>query len=171
MMKQKEKAPAYKEPWFWMVMGPLLVVMMVTISMAVVAFRGADDRVEDSYFKQGRMINKRFAEEAAAMTLGVRGTLEFDFATGEVFAKLEAKELPADLVLTFSHPSDADRDLTLTMKPIGEGRYRADIPAVTAGRWYLIIGTDKAVDEAGAWRVSTEADLQQSHIAHFSAHL
>jgi hypothetical protein len=171
MIKQASKTPAYKEPWFWAVMGPLLVVMVVTLSMVAVAVWVADDRVEDSYYKEGRMINKRFAEEEMAMAMGIRGTLEFDFATAEVFAVLEAQELPTELALTLSHPSAAARDVTLIMQRISGARYRADLPPVAEGRWYLIISNNKTAEDVDAWRVSTEVDLRQSHSAHFSAHL
>lgn len=168
-MKPTNKTPAYKEPWFWMVMGPLLVVMVVTMSMVAVAIWVADDRVEDNYYKEGRMINKRFAEEEVALAQGVHGTLNFDFTTAEVFAELEAKKHPAELALTFSHPSEANHDVSVVMQRIGEGRYRADLPAISKSRWYLIIGNN--TEAADAWRVSTEVDLQRSHSAHFSAHL
>jgi len=168
-MKPTTKTPAYKEPWFWAVMGPLLVVMVVTLSMVAVSVWVADDRVEDSYYKEGRMINKRFAEEEVALALGVQGTLEFDFTTAEVFAELEAKKHPAELALTFSHPSEANQDVSVVMQRVGERRYRADLPAISQGRWYLIISNN--AEAADAWRVSTEVDLQRSHTAHFSAHL
>lgn len=169
-MNQTKKTPAYKEPWFWAVIGPLLVVVVVSISMAGIAILGADDRVSDDYFKQGRMINKHFVGEALAISLGVHGSLEFDFTTAEVFAQVEAKALPAELELTFSHPADAIQDMTLVMQRIGEGRYRADLPTLTGGRWYLIVGNHQAAAE-DRWQVSTEVDFRRSNRALFSAHL
>lgn len=169
-MNQTKKIPAYKEPWFWAVMAPLLVVIVVSLSMAGVAIWVADDRVKDDYYKEGRMINKHFAEEELALSLAVRGSLEFDFTTAEVFARVEAKQLPAELELTFSHPSAAAQDLTVVMQRIGEGRYRADLPALTQGRWYLIIGNHQA-PAGDRWRVSTEVDLRRHNSASFSAHL
>jgi hypothetical protein len=169
-MNETKKASAYKEPWFWAVMGPLLVVIMVSLSMAGVAIWGADDRVTDDYFKEGRMINKHFAAEALAMSLAVRGSLEFDFTTAEVFAQVEAKKLPAELELTLSHPSAAAQDMTLVMQRVGEGRYRADLPTLNQGRWYLIIGNHQASAD-DRWQVSTEVDFRRSNSAQFSAHL
>ena len=169
-MNETAKTPAYKEPWFWAVMGPLLVVIVVSLSMAGVAIWGADDRVNDDYYKEGRMINKHFAEEERALSLAVRGSLEFDFTTAEVFAQMEAKRLPAELQLTFSHPSAAAQDLTVVMQRIGDGRYRADLPALSQGRWYLIIGNHSAATD-DRWRVSTEVDFRRNHRAQFSAHL
>jgi len=168
-MNPSRKIPAYKEPWFWAVMGPLLVVIVVSVSMAVVAVRVADDRVEDDYYKEGRMINKRFAEEEAAIAMAVQGDLEFDFTTHEVFANLQSRKQPAELVLSFSHPSDSQQDLSLVLKRVGEGRYRADLPNLSEVRWYVIIGNNG--EGKDSWRVSTEVDFKRSHTAHFSAHL
>lgn len=169
-MNETKKTPAYKEPWFWAVMGPLLVVIVVSLSMAGVAIWVADDRVKDDYYKEGRMINKHFAEEELALSLAVQGSLEFDFTTAEVFAQLAAKTLPNELELTFSHPSAAAQDLTLVMQRIGEGRYRADLPTLAQGRWYLIIG-NRSMSSADRWRVSTEVDFRRNHRAQFRAHL
>lgn len=169
-MKPVTKKPAHKEPWFWMVLGPLLVVMVVSITMAFVAFRVADDRVKDDYYKEGRMINKRFAEEETAIALAVRGEVQFDFTTGEVWVDLQAKRLPSQLLLMFSHPSDAGKDETLTLRKISSNRYRGDLSRRFEGRWYLIVGTSESV-EADNWRVTTELDFNSRHSAHFSAHL
>lgn len=169
-MSQTPKIPAYKEPWFWAVMGPLLVVIVVSLSMAGVATWVADDRVKDDYYKEGRMINKHFAQEALAISLGVHGSLEFDFAEAEVSAQMDAKKMPAALELVLSHPAEAEQDVTLVMQRIGEGRYRADLPAITKGRWYLIISNLQAAT-GESWRVSTEVDFRRSNNAPFSAHL
>lgn len=152
-----------------MVLGPLLVVMVVSLVMAGVAFRVADDRVMDDYYKEGRMINKRFAEEQNALDLGVKGTLRFDFATAEVLAELDAAVMPAELVLTFSHPSAAAQDLILILRRTGDRRYRADLPQLFEGRWYLIVSA--VADTDVTWRVTTEVDFEKNHTAHFAAHL
>ncbi len=169
-MNETKKTPAYKEPWFWAVMGPLLVVIVVSLSMAGVAIWVADDRVKDEYYKEGRMINKHFAEEELALAQAVRGSLEFDFTTAEVFAELDAETLPMELELSFSHPSSAEQDVTVVMQRIAEGRYRADLPALAQGRWYLIIG-NRSESAEDRWRVTTEIDFRHTASAQFNAHL
>lgn len=169
-MNETKKKTAYKEPWFWAVMGPLLVVIVVSLSMAGVAIWVADDRVKDEYYKEGRMINKHFAEEELALAQAVRGSLEFDFTTAEVFAELDAETLPMELELSFSHPASAEQDVTVVMQRIAEGRYRADLPALAQGRWYLIIG-NRPTSADDRWRVTTEIDFRHTASAQFNAHL
>lgn len=169
-MNQTNKTPAYKEPWFWMVMGPLLVVVVVVLSMAGVAIWVADDRVQDNYYKEGRMINKHFAEEELALALNVSGVIDFDFTAAEVLVDLDAAQLPAQLELTFSHPAEADNDLTVIMSRVDEQRYRADLPPLQPGRWYLIIANHQ-LEASERWRVTTEVNFRDGHRAPFSAHL
>ncbi len=116
------------------------------------------------------MINKRFAEEQVAITQGVVGDITFDFTTAEVFVELQAKELPDQLVLTFSHPANADADETLLLRRIAGGRYRADLAHKLQGRWYLIVSNSGATEDDN-WRVTTELDFNRGHSARFSAHL
>lgn len=169
-MKPPAKRPAWKETWFWLVMTPLLLVVVVSMGTVTLAFRVADDRVPDDYFKEGRMINKHFAEEQNALALNVSGHVDFDFAAGLVRAELTAKFLPGELHLTISHPVNADRDTSVVLKRTGEREYRADLPQALEGRWYLVVSAAENAAQKG-WRVTTEVDFQKSHSALFAAHL
>jgi hypothetical protein len=169
-MNVSAKIPAWKEPGFWLVMAPLILVVVVSMGTVSLAFRVADDRVQDDYFKEGRMINKRFAEEQNALALSVSGRLEFDFPARQVLAELTASALPGELRLTFSHPVDAGRDSTVILKRTGEREFRADLPQVLNGRWYLVVSAAESTAHKG-WRVSTEVDFQKNHTALFAAHM
>lgn len=170
-MNQKDSdSPKGGRLWFWIAMTPLFVVVIVTVSMAIFAFRQADDRVIDDYYKQGRMINKRFEAEKAAMDLGVQGKINFDMASYEVFIDLDAKVLPKKLLLTFSHPMDSAEDQTISLVPGNSGGYRADLNRHYSGRWYLILSAE-AGDTYPAWQVTLDIDFNRNSNASFSAHL
>jgi hypothetical protein len=169
-MKPSAKTPAWKETWFWLVMAPLLLVLVVSIGTVSLAFRVADDRVPDDYFREGRLLNKRFSEEQNALVQGVSGQLEFDFTRGQVQAQLTAEFIPGELQLTFSHPLDGSRDTTVILKRVGESSFRADLPGPLEGRWYLVVSAADSGAHKG-WRVTSEVDFQQTHQASFSAHL
>lgn len=169
-MNTPAKPPAWKETWFWLVMAPLLLVLVVSIGTVTLAFRVADDRVPDDYYKEGRMINKHFADEQNALALEVSGRVDFDFAAGLVRAELFAKFLPGELHLTISHPVTAGRDIHLVLKRTGEREYRADLPQALDGRWYLVVSAAENAAQKG-WRVTAEVDFQKSHSAAFAAHL
>jgi uncharacterized protein len=174
-MSGSERKPAWREPGFWLVMAPLLLVLVVSIGTVSLAFRVADDRVQDDYFKQGRMINKDFDLEQNALDLAVEGTLQFDFSRAEVRAELDAQIQPGELHLTFSHPVDATRDKTLILHRIGEREFRADLPQVFEGHWYLVISVAPATAQENTvqkgWRVTADVDFHKSPTVHFAAHL
>lgn len=169
-MNNPIKRPAWKETWFWLVMAPLLLVLVVSIGTVTLAFRVADDRVPDDYYKEGRMINKHFADEQNALAQGVSGRVDFDFAAAVVRIELAAQFLPGELHLTISHPIDASRDTHLVLQRTGEREYRADLPQGLDGRWYLLVRAAENAAQKG-WRVTTEVDFQKSHSAAFAAHL
>jgi len=164
------KKPAWKETWFWLVMAPLLLVVVVSMGTVTLAFRVADDRVPDDYFKEGRMINKHFAQEQNALALDVSGQVEFDFAALQVRAELSARFLPGELHLTLSHPANAGRDTVLVLRRTGEREFRATLPQALEGRWYLVVSAADSGAQKG-WRVTTEVDFEKSHTASFAAHL
>lgn len=174
-MSRPASKPAWKEPGFWLVMAPLLLVLVVSIGTVSLAFRVADDRVPDSYFKQGRMINKHFGEEQNALQLGIAGVVRFDFAGAEVRAELQGENLPGEVQLTLSHPADATRDQTLVLHRVGEREFRADLPQAFTGRWYLVLSAVPATAQESTaqknWRVTSEVDFHKSLTAHFAAHL
>lgn len=169
-MTASAQKPAWKESWFWFVMAPLLLVMVVSLGTVSLAFRVADDRVQDDYFKEGRMINKHFAEEQNALAQGVSGQLDFDFMARQVHLTLTAKTLPGELQLIFSHPVDEGRDTTLILRRTGERKFSAELPRIPDGRWYLVLSAADGAAHKG-WRVSTEVDFQKSHSVLFKAHL
>lgn len=165
---EKNKQPAYREPWFWMVFGPLIVVVLFSCGFIYVAFVGADDRVFDDYYKQGRMINNRFAAETRARELGLGGVAQFDFSTGEVLVDLQGQQLPGELKLQISHPAEARQDAETTLTRTGEYSYRGSLPREFDGSWYLIFTAGAG---ESSWRITAEADFSQSATVPFAAHL
>ena len=152
--------PWYKELWFWLLISPMLTLIVSVPVMITTAFKGADDRVLDKYYKEGRMINHRFEEHALAVELGVGGTVQVDWAVGELWF-LSTEVLPSNsLDIQFSHPANADKDFTLTLKQVSPKRYRADLVQLERGRWYIsLLGvvSDNGVEKK--WRIPSDINL------------
>ena len=152
--------PWYKETWFWLLISPMLTLIVSVPIMLTTAFKGADDRVLDDYYKEGRMINNRFEAKALALEHDITASIEFDWVTGEAWLNAN-QPLPSDsLRLFFSHPAKADLDFSLTLKQVSAQRYRADIPSMARGRWYLELEGDI---EGETWRISDEVNLAETH--------
>lgn len=168
-MSEVIKKPAYKEPWFWGVFSPLIIVALVCSVLVTFAVIGADDRVYDDYYKQGRMINNQFDAEKNALALAVQGQIFFNDEFSAVDLTLRGRADPDRLILQFSHPSEAQLDHQLVAERIQPGRYRSPLSGEMEGRWYLIVRAEESESEV-PWRVSTEINLAQSLRAEFSAH-
>ncbi len=179
--KQDDVAPWYRQFWAWFVLGPLLLVIVVAGFTVSTAFRYADDVVSDNYYKDGRMINQVLEQDEAAAVLGLKGTVEIDNSLGEVHVALTAdKPLSDRLLLLFSHPVSADKDLKLLLQQNAPGHYRADLTAPIQYRWYLrvlplatgatsIPDDVDALEHSAAWRLDGEIDLSKGSVIEFSA--
>lgn len=167
-MKVEAKRAAYKEPWFWVVFTPLIVVITVSLSFAVVAFMGADDRVYDDYYKHGRTINNRFESQKRAQALQLAATVQFDFDVSEVRLTLSGDQRPGELQLTLSHPAEARRDMAITLTRVAQDTYRGHLTQPFSGHWYLILSAGAGDD---LWRITAEADFQRSTRVDFVPHL
>ncbi len=181
VQEQDTVAPWYRQFWAWFVLAPLILVIAVASYTVSTAFRYADDVVSDNYYKDGRMINQVIEQDEAALAMGLKGSLEIDNSLGEVQVALSANTpLPDRLLLLFSHPVSADKDLTLLLRKTASGRYRADLDAPIQYRWYLrlfplesdstAIPSDlDALEHTAKWRLGGEIDFQKGSFVEFSA--
>ncbi len=168
MKKDASFRPAYREPWFWFVMAPLILSVLVSSVVVTLAFRGADDRVYGDYYKQGRMINYRFAAESSAVEQNVVAELEFDSGGRELRLQFSGKQAPDWIEVFVSHPAEADLDRTFTLRPRGEGRYMAHLTEPLQGRRYLVL-TARVGDNQVLWRINTEANLDAASVVRVNA--
>lgn len=161
--------PWYREFWAWFILAPLIVVFIVSSITITLAVRGADDRVVDHYYKEGRMINMRLDEDISAHHLSAKAALQFNLPakTIHLFLSIDSK-LPATLRLELSHPAEAalDSEIGLT-RVAGSTEYRGVLPEpMLNSRWYLKllpIYDDKPRhdDKPRSWRLRGEINLSQ----------
>ena len=170
------KKPAYKEPWFWAVFAPLIVIFFVCAVLLKFAIVGGDDRVVGDYYKQGRMINNRFAMEAVASRLALSASVEFNAKLGLVRLSLQGNrkfDEPAMVLLTVSHPLESEQDYALPLQKVDAGQYQAPWKGGDEDKRYLILTGNLVgqsdIGEASSWRLSSEVDFGRSHFADFKA--
>jgi hypothetical protein len=157
----RDKRASWREPWFWMVLGPLLVTIVTSLIFVYIAASGADQRVVDDYYTEGKAINHRFEADKLAIALGVGAQLHVDTVSGEALVELTGLNLfPDQLTLYFSHPVKAADDLTVELKKINASRYRVDLPKRLNGRWYIQLTPTNAAAEQ-KWRLLGELDLKR----------
>ena len=117
--------PWYRQFWPWFLI--LLPASMVVASLYTVylASRGADDLVVDDYYRDGLAINTQLEKQQRAQALGVSATLRVNGDTVEVTTA--GPDLGTQLLLSFAHPLEADRDFRVTLTRVAPTSYRGTL--------------------------------------------
>jgi hypothetical protein len=113
------------------------------------AVASSDGLVAEDYYKQGLAINKRLAREEAARANGISATIvvhEGQFRVTLTGARPEA------LFAHLAHATRSGHDQRLRLAPAGAGVYEAELPALPAGRWRIVIEDPRAT-----WRIVKES--------------
>ncbi|ODS24224.1 hypothetical protein AB835_04940 [Candidatus Endobugula sertula] len=142
----------YCQFWAWFVLIPLVVVVIVsfyTISLAVI---GADDRVVDNYYKEGRLINVRLDEDIKAAALNMVADIHFDQSLAELVIQLHnnTQTFPDELILELSHVAEQALDHRIVLRHIAKGRYQAELDKILEHRWYLRLKSVTSNEEVRA---------------------
>jgi uncharacterized protein len=120
------------------VLAPPMASIVVGLSLLTTAILYGDSLVVDNYSQAGRALHKDDARERAAVSMGLDGMLVVDREAGLVTINLQGlDDMPETLQLLFSHPTHADRDVTLTLERDSTGLYRADARRPVEGRQYV----------------------------------
>lgn len=143
--------PWYKQFWPWVLIGipaGTVIACGFTIYLAIVS---ADGVVVDDYYKQGKAINHSKArdEAAVAMNLGAQLVRGDNQAIRLMFNQAISDE---NLVLTFSHATQDDRDLEIALVAQGRTVFDAALPPLPPGKWYV-----QVAPRDGNWRLRATA--------------
>ncbi|WP_239692649.1 FixH family protein [Microbulbifer mangrovi] len=155
-------APWYREPWFWMVMAPLILVVVVSFTMVSIAVRHGDDVVSDTYYKDSRMYHFSAEQDQRARELNLAGMLLFSPEDKTVALDLRGQvDFPEKLLLTLSHPVEADLDTHIVLEQISIGRYRGKVDAPLQHRWYLQVMPELDPEQFrdAQWRLKGEINF------------
>jgi hypothetical protein len=140
--------PWYREPWPWILMAaPAAAVLAGAVTMWL-AVNGADGLVADDYYKRGLAINQVLALEENARRLGVHAHAE---ARGGRLRVALAGAAPEALFAQLAHATRAGYDQRLRLARAAPGVYEAELPALAAGRWRVVLE-----DPRREWRVVQE---------------
>ena len=141
--------PWYREPWPWLLMsGPAAVIVAGGVTTWI-AFASADGLVAEDYYRQGLAINKRLAREEAARQQGISATVSLE--KNRLRVRLSGAA-PEALFVHLAHATRAGYDQRLRLAPAGQGAYQAELPALAAGHWRIVIE-----DPRGTWRIVKES--------------
>lgn len=147
----------YRNPLVWMMIAFPAWSVIAGISTVVVAFQVFDGVVVDDYYARGKAINVVIERDVAALRRGLAavvhlaparsaaGTAAGTEVTAAVTA-LDVGSLPAVLKLALLHSTRGGVDAHVDLVRTAPGAYRADLPALAPGKYYLQV-------EAEDWRI------------------
>lgn len=140
--------PWYREPMVWLIIALPATAVVVGLTMYYIAYQTRDGLVVDDYYQKGKEINKSLQRDRRAADLGLNGRLVLDAATQTVQVKLTSAKgtLPATLGLRWLHATRAGFDRSQELVQAGNGLYRAALPKLAPGHWYVQV-------EAQDWRL------------------
>ncbi|NNM51862.1 MAG: FixH family protein [Pseudomonadales bacterium] len=138
-----DKGPAYRQFWFWFVMGLPLIAVVASLTSVYMAVHNMDRPVVKNAYDDGLDINQDLSREAKARSLGLQAQLDYDASNHRLHIILSAKQaLLADpITLLLSHPVDDRQDVTPRLQADGPNRYVTTLPDSVIGRRYFELST------------------------------
>jgi len=142
-------APWYRQRWPWLLMSGPAAVLIAGAVTTWIAFASADGLVAEDYYKQGMAVNKLLAREERARSLGI--SLDATLTASKISIELRGAA-PEALFVHLAHATRAGHDQRLRLAPTQPGLYEAELPALPAGRWHIVIEDPRA-----SWRIVKES--------------
>lgn len=156
--------PWYREPWPWFLISLPATAVIAGLATVWIAATNADGLVVGDYYKAGLAINQTLARDETARTLALSATLQDTDGALSLTLAGRLQAWPDQLTLVLAHPTRPGLDHTLALHHAGNGRYRATLPALPAGKWHA-----QLTDKAAAWRLSGVLHTPFSQSAKLSA--
>lgn len=164
-INQSEKfTPFYKEPLVYLLIAiPFAAVIWGGVMLSA-AFSSKDTLVSDSYYKDGVSYteNKELDQNARVYDLKA----DISFQQHEVFLSLTGSlpEQPASLQLQLIHPTLEERDISIFMQRLNDGRYAGVLEdEVSEKRHVWLTSPDQR------WRMRLTDWVSSDKVLHLSA--
>ncbi len=158
-LPREDDTPWYRQFWPWFLIGLPAIVVVASISTLIIAVEGADDLVDDQYYKDGLAINRELAQLTEAEKDGIRAQLRIDGS--EVVVDTTGPVAVNQLRLRLSHPMEANLDFQLTLLESVPGEYRGRLASDVGPRWHWTL--EPASGEL-QWRLA--GTLEAADFAH-----
>lgn len=150
MSIERTPAPWYREPWPWFVMAGPAIVVVASLSTAVIAVKTDDGLVAGDYYKRGLAINKSIARDERARALGLSATVQFNGARDRVRVLVTSGPLPSEAPrLTLAHATRAGMDQAVDLRTAAPGVYEGTVRIPAEGSWSV-----RLEDRQSTWRLS-----------------
>lgn len=158
-----EIRPWYRQFWPWFLIALPGAVVIAGLGTWYIAHRHADDLVVDAYYRDGLAINVQLEKRTAAAALGLSAAVRILDRRIQVRLRGtdEAVAYLPELRLQLSHPLEADRDFSLTLRRVAAGLFDATMPSPVTPNWHWILA-----DPEGNWRL--DGSLGAAHFVGYA---
>jgi nitrogen fixation protein FixH len=140
MARGKPRQAGWWIPWVFV--GGFVVVIGANAGMVAAAFATFTGLTTKNYYRRGLAYNKEIEAEREQRRRGWKATLRL-VPTGQRKGRLIASFadragtglLSLDVAVRMVRPTSAGHDFSTVLKPLGDGRYVADIAFPLPGQW------------------------------------
>ena len=146
---KQSRAPWYRQPYLWLLLSPLLVIVVADLALVVYMGRAGSGVLPGAENRVGKLLTsgETVPVESFDMSRSPNGW--------RIDVRLAQEASPEWLGLDFVHPARANRDVGVRLRSSSAGDYRGRIPAAVPvpmrGRLHL-----RSSDGAWAWLTAYE---------------
>ncbi len=144
--------PGYKQPWFWFLMAPLVMVFIMGFTMLYLAIVSSDGVVADNFYKDGLAIHTRLEQDAVAASLALAGTLSVNGLQVSLSLDGQLPQIPDALTLEFIYPTKSSEDIVVTLIRADNG-YVGALGASVSGRYQVMLSPNWNDEVQPMWRL------------------
>jgi len=147
----------YREPWAWLVFILPFTAVVAGITTYIIANTDPDTLVVGDYYKTGKAINLQVAKVKEAQKLGMKFALKLP--KNELIIKPTGIEKVFSLLnISFIHPTQEEKDFSLSLTPDGNGYFRHTFDQEVTGKWKITLWSFE-----NTWKIHETISLPQEN--------
>lgn len=120
-------------PWHWLIFLPVAASVVAGLTTLAIAIKHGDKPLPETVTRTGPVLYGEHIGVTQARERQIAGRARIDPASNGLVLTLSGADLPSTLLLRLWHPTEARRDLLLTLTRGDDGSYRGVWPAGAAG--------------------------------------
>lgn len=159
-----QKPRWWKEPMVWLIIALPLTAVIASIVTVIIASHTADTLVQGDYKKEGLALLQNTERDRRAERLALSALVQY--RDGVLRAELDGRLEPAPqgIVLLLAHPTQATRDVVVSLDHLEGNVYTAKAPDIRGVNWQVQL---EPADQS--WRLSGQWDTASSDALQLAA--
>lgn len=156
-----ENTPWFRQFWPWFILSPLILVVFAGFWMIYIATVTHDGAVVDNYYKDGLSIIERTSQDEWAAGKNLHARLQTLGQEVQLRLTGDLEVQPQTLSLLYVFPTQASRDVEVSLERAADGRYLGRLPEPISGQRALLLQSTLGEQ---TWRLHGKARLPSATI-------